>query len=72
MTEEDLKLVEGLKWSQVWDDGCGYCAFDEAEGGIMDHCKNCCKKLALIALRDERDLDDHLRGVLTERTGINL
>ena len=24
---------------------CGHCDYDEAEGGLMDHCDKCCRKI---------------------------
>ena len=26
-------------------DGCGFCDCDEAEGDIVDHCPECCRKI---------------------------
>lgn len=68
LTEAD---IEGLDWKIAWH-GCPLCAYDEAEGELMDHCQRCSERLALIAIRDDVELDDHLRSILSERTGLNL
>lgn len=38
------------RWQRVWDNGCSTCDFDEAEGGIVDHCRACTREMALIAI----------------------
>lgn len=41
-------------WNSAWNNGCGYCEFDEAEGGILDHCPKC--RLLLIHAATAMDI----------------
>lgn len=45
MSNRDL----GKQFVAVLLDGCGTCRFDEAEGGLEDHCDSCCRKLTALA-----------------------
>lgn len=31
--------------------GCSRCDYDEAEGGLLDHCDKCCRNIATVAWR---------------------
>ena len=31
--------------------GCPYCDFDEAEGGLLDHCRDCQREIVTLAYR---------------------
>lgn len=31
------------------EEGCSTCEFDEAEGGLMDHCDKCCRQITTMA-----------------------
>ena len=31
---------------EVFWEGCAYCEWDEAEGALVNHCNDCCRKIA--------------------------
>lgn len=47
------KEIKEVKLKKAFMDlltiGCGTCRYDEAEGGLDDHCDKCCRKIATAA-----------------------
>ncbi len=37
--------VKAAAFIERLEDGCSSCDFDEAEGGLVDHCDTCCRWL---------------------------
>jgi len=37
------------KLIDLLENGCSGCDFDEAEGGLMNHCSDCCRKITTLA-----------------------
>jgi len=65
-------LHRGSTWDEVFNYGCAGCDIDEAEGGIVDHCHDCCVALAQIAIKEDRPVECGLAALLRKRTGLRV
>lgn len=36
--------------------GCSACSYDEADGGIVNHCDSCCRRVATWAWQHQHDI----------------